>query len=185
MSVSVHCEAKFWWVLGYIQGPFNCQRLFSSVWHGLSRHLLASWKVDICAYSYLFGCHLSLALPSVRFQDVFLMVFLMRRFAWNNHLILLLRRVREGIRLKKSLMNWSSHWELDLDDSPLLYLVFLILRVSPYVVKTTSKKEVIPYNVCGWYHYHWWWCTWNCISKVLVAKAFSNKKTWIFSHWNS
>jgi len=128
MSVSVHCEAKFWWVLGYIQGPFDYQRLFLSVWHGLSRHLLASWKVDICAYSYLFGCHLSLALPSVRFQDVFLMVFLMRRFAWNNHLILLLRRVREGIRLKKSLMNWSSHWELDLDDSPLLLglLVFLI-----------------------------------------------------------
>ena len=45
---------------------------YSLVYDRLSRYLLANCKADICADSYLFGCHLSLAPPSIRFKNAFL-----------------------------------------------------------------------------------------------------------------
>jgi len=68
MSVGVHCNAKSRWVL---EGPSDCQMLFSGVCHQLSGQLFASDKADICANSYLFECHFLLTPPSVRCQKWF------------------------------------------------------------------------------------------------------------------
>jgi len=87
----VYTEAKSRWVIGSFEGPFGCQRVFLGVWNGLSGHFITGCKADVCADSCFFGCHSSLAPYQLNIKNVFLIVFLTRRFTLSNHSILLLR----------------------------------------------------------------------------------------------
>ena len=109
-----------------------------------------------------------------------------RKFTWSNHRVLLLRESQESCASWRSLcIDWRSHQELDFDDLPMLFgiLVFLILRRIAVCLATTSREEVTSCSVCGWYHFHWWWCAGDCRFEMSLAEAFLDKRPWFLLYF--
>ena len=67
MSMGVHYGVGSRRVIVSFEGLFDCRRVFSGEWNGLSEYLLVGSKADFCVNYYFFDRHSSLAPPLVRY----------------------------------------------------------------------------------------------------------------------
>ena len=181
MLVGVYCEVESWWVIVSFEGLFDCQMVFSGVWNGLSGHLLADCKADMCRFLFLWLPVINS--PSISWRMLFLMVFLTKNLYRAITRFCCSGGVREGVQAEEvfvllEAVTESLFWMIFL--CCLDFWSFFFSRGSLFVLAIPSTEEVTPFNVCGWYHYRLAIMHRDCRFEMPLTLSFSDKRLWIF-----